>query len=419
MSNKLKFDSLVSKVLIIIGLLMASTLPRFYVDDLIADRQGHQNQAIESVVSGWAARHHFGEIKLSVPYHYFVEINSNTKKQDRVDESLNLDPVSEKIEIKDTIDTRHRGIYTVPIYKADLVMTGTFEIPKILDGKVKDAVVSENEQSLAIETKQSMAISEFEFTLNGEKVQLRRINKGFKLRLRNKTFKPGEKVSFKFTARLNGYEGMDIAAHADELEIKIDSAWPNPSFKGQLPLEQNVGKSGFTARWKLIQASPDQPVTIDYIEPVNIYSQANRALKYGMFITLLALTTLFTIETLSGFTIHPMQYLLMILPLSVFYVLLIALAEQIGFGLAYALASVSVISLLHIYFKGIGAPGKMAWSLSGLLAVVYSMISSMLSSEDYALLIGAVALFACLAAFMLLTRKLDWSKGIVQRHEQI
>ena len=102
----------------------------------------------------------------------------------------------------------------------------------------------------------------------------------------------------------------------------------------------------------------------------------------------------------------------MTLPLTCFYVLLIALAEHIGFSISYAVATAAVIGLIFIYFRGIGASRKQSFGLSGILTGVYSLVLTMLSSEDYALLIGAISLFLCLAAFMIMTRKLDWSKNL-------
>lgn len=414
---KRNLDSLTIKVLVLLGLLMASTLPRFYVDQVIADRQEHEQQAVNSVVAGWAARHNFGAMKMKVPYHYFVEVNSKTHKMDKVEETLTLSPTVQSIQIHDTTEIRHRGIFRIPIYKADLTMAGAFVIPSKLDANARENEVSVDQQTILILTKQTAAISEFAFTVGGEKMPLKRTSEGFALTLKNKAFKPGERVEFKFQAQLNGYQGLDIQADTDELEVKIDSSWPHPSFKGQLPIEQNIASSGYSARWKLIQPTSDQVISVDYIEPVNNYSQANRALKYGLLTTLLVLAALFMMETISGVKIHAMQYLLMTLPLSAFYMLLVALSEHIGFLPAYAIASLAVVGLIYFYFRGIGAPRKEAWMLTGLLSVIYGMISAMLSSEDNSLLIGSVSLFACLAAFMLLTRKLDWSKGIAQTHE--
>ena len=40
--------------------------------------------------------------------------------------------------------------------------------------------------------------------------------------------------------------------------------------------------------------------------------------------------------------------------------------------------------------------------------LVYGLLYALILSEDYALLLGAITLFAALAAVMIVTRKIDW-----------
>jgi inner membrane protein len=42
------------------------------------------------------------------------------------------------------------------------------------------------------------------------------------------------------------------------------------------------------------------------------------------------------------------------------------------------------------------------------MALIYGVLYVLVLSEDYALLLGAITLFAALAAVMLVTRRLDW-----------
>ncbi len=409
-----KFNPLVLKLFVLTFLLIISSIPRSYVDSIIDERQSYQRQAIDSVVTGWAARHAFGRVVLALPYSYKTEVidEKGKKTESSFDETTLVNPTLEKIVVTDKIEKLKRGIFDIPIYKADLTMEGEFAVPTDLSSRLKNETWNEADQTLTFETKQTAAISEFSFELDGKSRKLRRAAEGLVLSFKEAGLKPGQKFRFKLQAKLNGYDGLDIAAVADEFEVSLVSAWPHPSFHGQLPMEKEIGKDGFSAKWKIVQPSIDQKITVDYIEPVNVYSQGARALKYGFLITLLCLSVLFLMETLGRISIHGMQYLLMTLPLTCFYVLLIALAEHIGFSISYAVATAAVIGLIFIYFRGIGASRKQSFGLSGILTGVYSLVLTMLSSEDYALLIGAISLFLCLAAFMIMTRKLDWSKNL-------
>jgi inner membrane protein len=44
------------------------------------------------------------------------------------------------------------------------------------------------------------------------------------------------------------------------------------------------------------------------------------------------------------------------------------------------------------------------------LAALYGLLYGILSSEDYALLMGSLLVFGLLAAVMVLTRKVNWSR---------
>ncbi len=408
---------LILKLIGLSALLMGSLVPGCLIKGLISDRQNYEAQAISSVVAGWAAWHEVGAVTFAVPYHY-LDYNEKEKVTVRTDHALNLIPSTLSITSSDKFETRKRGIFEIPIYKANLEMRGEFEIPKDLAPIDRREIQTPNAQQIKLGFKHSEAISEFAFKLNGDPMTLKRTTEGFVLTLSEKTFLPGEKVKFELHAQLNGHRGFDIRTEADLLEVNMSSRWPHPSFQGQLPIDQSISKAGFTARWKLIQPQINQSISVGFMSPVNHYSQAERALKYSFLITLLVLSALFLFETLWSMRIHSMQYLLMTLPLSVFYVLLLAASEQIGFVGAYIAASSAVLVLLFIYFKAIGASLKQSFVLITVIAGVKALIYTMLSSEDFALLIGSISLFLTLSAFMLMTAKVNWSlAGSRQKQE--
>jgi len=98
----------------------------------------------------------------------------------------------------------------------------------------------------------------------------------------------------------------------------------------------------------------------------------------------------------------------MALALSVFYLLLLALSEHIGFALAYLSAAVALCTLMGIYLAGVLHDRKAGAGSAGIFALVYGLLYLLVTSEDYALLAGSLSLFALLATVMLLTRRVDW-----------
>ena len=96
------------------------------------------------------------------------------------------------------------------------------------------------------------------------------------------------------------------------------------------------------------------------------------------------------------------------LALAIFFLLLLALSEHIAFGWAYLSASLACIGLLGAYTAAILRSPLRGLGFAGTLALLYAALYGLLVSEDNALVLGAVMLFAILSTLMLVTRKVDW-----------
>jgi inner membrane protein len=103
-----------------------------------------------------------------------------------------------------------------------------------------------------------------------------------------------------------------------------------------------------------------------------------------------------------------MQYLLVGLALSTFYLLLIALTEHLEFWIAYWTAATALVALLGTYIAGAMQSKRMGGIVAGMMSLVYGLLYLLVLSESYALLMGAIALFVVLAVVMLATRNVKW-----------
>jgi inner membrane protein len=92
----------------------------------------------------------------------------------------------------------------------------------------------------------------------------------------------------------------------------------------------------------------------------------------------------------------------------VFYLLLLALAEHIGFAPAYVASAIASTALITSYSGAVLRSVRRAVPIGTLLAALYGYLYVTLQAEDYALLFGALGMFTVLAAFMYLTRHVDW-----------
>jgi inner membrane protein len=144
------------------------------------------------------------------------------------------------------------------------------------------------------------------------------------------------------------------------------------------------------------------------MRPVDIYHQAERAVKYGALFIVLTFVIAFLWEIVRGSLLHPIQYLFVGFAMCVFYLLLLSLSEHFGFDRAYLAASTATIALLSWYWSRIVKGARHGASMAVTLMGVYGYLYLLLRLEDLALLAGSIGLFAMLAVVMYLTRRVNW-----------
>ncbi len=108
--------------------------------------------------------------------------------------------------------------------------------------------------------------------------------------------------------------------------------------------------------------------------------------------------------------IHPVQYLLVGFGLAIFFLLLVSFSEHMAFGLAYLIASGACIGLLTFYLCYVLRSMGRGLGFGGMLMALCGGVYGLLISEDNALVLGSLMLFAVLAGVMVMTRKVDWYK---------
>jgi inner membrane protein involved in colicin E2 resistance len=148
------------------------------------------------------------------------------------------------------------------------------------------------------------------------------------------------------------------------------------------------------------------------IRMVDSYRSVTRSLKYVLLFLGLVFLTYFVFEAMTGMRVHPAQYILVGTAQLIFYLLLLSLAEKIGFDFAFLLAGGATVGLLSINASWIfesrlqGARALVAFSL------LYTFIYLLLRLENDALLIGAIASFLAVALTMYFTRGIDWYSSL-------
>ena len=146
---------------------------------------------------------------------------------------------------------------------------------------------------------------------------------------------------------------------------------------------------------------------VNFVSPLNPYQTVNRALKYAVLFIGLVFLSYFLMETLLGVRVHPAQYLLIGIAQAVFYLLLLAFAEHIGFTLAFILSAAATVVLTAGY-AGAVFGRDLIWKSAGVFGAVYALLFVLMRIQDFALMVGALISFIAIAATLYLTRNMDW-----------
>ena len=148
---------------------------------------------------------------------------------------------------------------------------------------------------------------------------------------------------------------------------------------------------------------------VRFLDPVDFYALVDRAVKYGILFLAVAFGGVFAMELASRGRFHPVQYVFVGVASVLFYVLLLALAEVIGFTPAYVVASTALVAQLATYVGVALASRRAGLAMAVILAVALALLYALLQTQAYALLVGTVAAFVVLTAAMFLTLRVDWS----------
>ena len=427
------------KFLLVALITIAMSVPLFFIFIALWDRQEYAKTAADDIARGWGGSQMIGGPALAVPY---IVTESSRSAEGAVTTSdvrrvAIFLPKALHAEAVTRTETRSRGIFDVNVYTADVTLSGTFAAPDFRELGIAPKAIVWDQALLLLPISDLQGLSEnvsvtwaatntavpFRPGLVAELSAYSGINAHVPLTA------DGAQSPFSIAIKLRGTRDLQFSAAGETTEVTAKGNWPHPSFQGNfLPVSREISSQGFSAAWKvphlarnLPQAmpSPDNLVLnlqiasfgVSFYQPVNFYLLVERALKYAILFIGLAFLSFFLIETLSGSRIHGVQYLLIGGAQVVFYLLLLSLAEQIGFDLAYLAASAATVLLISFYAWS----ALKSWSggavVFGVLSVLYVLLLLLLKQEDYALVIGAAAAFAAIAVTMFVTRNVDWYRS--------
>jgi inner membrane protein len=448
-------------VKLILAVLIAGALsvPLFMTWFIVYDRQQQSQFAASSITEGWSGPQVVRGPLLVIPYRSdVVETTTENGREvthtTQVWRKLTLAPEVSDMETRLRPELRHRSIYEVVVYEAEAFGQARFAMPADLARlglSIEQMDLSRAELRFGLSDPRGLGANPT-VSVDGQPLRLQPggavgapgffawIDAGPLL---------GRPLRVDYRYAFRGTGSLSLAPQAGDTRWHVHSSWPSPSFQGGfLPADRRIDAEGFDATYRVGNLALGQPVAtfgedapattetarsgdssegavavpgaaansaqISLLQTVDLYDQVNRASKYGFLFIGFTFLAFLMFDIVGGVRVSPVEYLLVGASLILFFVLLLALAEVIGFLLAYAIAAAAITLLNTAYSAAVLKSWRRAGFIGVLLAGLYALLYVLLSLEAYSLLIGSVLLFVALAAVMYATRNLNWGGGTAE-----
>jgi len=445
---------------LLIGTLLA--IPLFAIYLLVYDRQAQSETAQASIAQGWGGPQVIAGPVLVIPYSKQTAetVTENGKQVTKTSTSwheMTLSPDATRLKTDLKPDLRHRSIYDVVVFEARNQGGARFTLPADLQrfGVAPDALALDRAQiRFGISDARGLFGSPPVVSINRRPVSLQPGNgmretggSGFYAWFDASELR-GHPVGVRFDYAVRGNGSLSLVPNGGDTEWRVLSSWPTPSYQGGfLPVDKKAFGTGFDSTWRVgnlalgtalvsfDQASGgssdsgdgsrgrgaeagEHEARVDLLTPVDLYSQVNRSVKYGFLFVGFTFLAFLMFDVIGGVRVSAIEYGLVGSGLVLFFVMLLAFAEVLGFTPAYAVAGSAIVSLLTAYSSAVLGSWRRSLFIGALISALYGVLYVLLSLEDLSLLVGSVMLFVALGTVMYLTRNIDWGGAPVRRDEE-
>ncbi|WP_452231505.1 cell envelope integrity protein CreD [Lacinutrix sp. MEBiC02595] len=440
--------SITARMLMIGFLTLILLIPLSFIESLIKERSFRQQDVVSEINQKWGNEVLvYGPI-LKLPYKTYSETKTyNEKTKTYFKETQTHTNYAyifpEKLDTKASVNSKtlNRGNFESAVFTTNMDFSGYY-IPTDLESKgIKKEDILWDKASVIIKTSNLKGIksemllklndntysfqTNFNDANNNNHNHLDVLESGF---IKAADITEASNSNFSITMAFNGSKQIELIPIGKTTTMSMTSNWADPSFIGNyLPNDETkeITKDGFKADWKILhinRAFSQQHLNkipnlnsfafgTKFMVMVDEYQKAERSAKYGFLVIGLTFLIFFLIQSLSKINIHPFQYLMIGIALTMFYTLLVSISEHSNFLKAYLIAGISVIALITLYSKSILKTFKFPVFIGLSLTALYTFIYVIIQLENYALLVGSIGLFIILATVMFVSRKIDWTNG--------
>jgi len=378
------------KLLLILFLILIMMIPLTLAESMINERISMRDRSENSIAKSWGSAQVISGPVLKIPYKArLVEKEKLKNGQEQVHiryERHHIYLLSDTLKIDTKLETekRYLGIYEMPVYISQSSIKAQFSHEDLLKINNSTEQVLWQQAQLILPFSDVKGIRELtvedghskqtlKFTPYHSGNLLNGIISDFPIDITSihtqheSDQKTDNNISLDLNLRLAGSKSLNFRPFGRKTDVTMTADWNNPSFDGQfLPASRKIDEQGFTASWQVLELNRNFPQQwtnknfnrhaltqsnfgVKLYQPVNLYQQNKRSIKYAILFIALTYMSFFLIEIIFKNHLHSLQYFFTGGALSTFYLLLIAFSEHVGFSLAYFIATISISLLMMGY----------------------------------------------------------------------
>ncbi|MGQ9320348.1 cell envelope integrity protein CreD [Klebsiella variicola] len=418
------------KITTLIGCVVLLSLPLMMVRELINERADYRSEVVDAIEQSTS-----GSQKLAGPLIAIPVTETLTRMENQKEVNYQLSwvyywlPESLAVTGKQTVESRRVGIYSGQVWHNALQIKASFDPLRLAALRKTNIVLGQPRLVVSVGDARGIgAIHAPEVNGNVLSVEpgLGISGDGAGIHMPMPALAEDNKpLEIAFSLDLNGTGEFSLVPIGRNSELQLTSNWPHPGFLGSfLPTQREVSAAGYRAHWQSSWFANDMgsyfkddmeipwsrlpAFSADVMSLADQYQLTDRATKYAILLIGLTFMAFFVFESLTRRPLHPMQYLLVGLSLVLFYLVLLALSEHVGFTAAWLAASLSGAVMNGVYLQAVLRGWRNSLLFVAALLLLDGVMWFLLHSEDSALLLGTGVLVLALSVLMFLTRRVDW-----------
>ncbi|EPG9999533.1 TPA: cell envelope integrity protein CreD [Klebsiella pneumoniae] len=418
------------KITTLIGCIVLLSLPLMMVRELINERADYRSEVVDAIEQSTSGSQKLAGPLIAIP---ITETLTRMVNQKEVNYQRSWVyywlPESLAVTGKQTVESRRVGIYSGQVWHNALQIKASFDPLRLAALRKTNIVLGQPRLVVSVGDARGIgAIHAPEVNGNVLSVEpgLGISGDGAGIHMPMPALAEDNKpLEIAFSLDLNGTGEFSLVPLGRNSELQLTSNWPHPGFLGSfLPTQREVSAAGYRAHWQSSWFANDMgsyfkddmeipwsrlpAFSADVMSLADQYQLTDRATKYAILLIGLTFMAFFVFESLTRRPLHPMQYLLVGLSLVLFYLVLLALSEHIGFTAAWLAASLSGAVMNGIYLQAVLRGWRNSLLFVAALLLLDGVMWFLLHSEDSALLLGTGVLALALSVLMFLTRRVDW-----------